>query len=75
MAVGFTPTDSLEELRRAYRAVQALKKTLRKARRCFDARLLKQLDTEIANASLILTEIEQRLADAGKELADLTHNT
>jgi len=63
MSVGFVPTDSLEQLRRAYMALQELEKTLTNARTCFDARRLHQLDTEIANAWLITTEIKRRLAE------------
>lgn len=70
MSVGFTPTDPLEELRRTYRAVQELQKTLIKARRCFDNRRLKQLDTELANAWLMASEIQMRVANAGKNLAE-----
>ena len=68
MSVGFTPTDPLEELRRAYKAVRELRKALHRARKSFDSRQLKQLDNDIGNAWLISTEIERRLADAGKEL-------
>lgn len=68
MSVAFVPTDPLEQLRRAYKSVQELRKTLTKVRRSFDARRLTQLDTEIANAWLISTEIKRRLTEAGKEL-------
>ena len=75
MSVGFTPTDALEQLRRAYTAVQELEKTLANARKCFDARRLHQLDTEIANAWLIVTEIKRRLTEAGKELKNGKNKT
>jgi hypothetical protein len=68
MSVGFAPTHPLEELRRAYAALQELEKTLANARKCFDARKLQQLDTEIANAWLVTTEIKRRLTEAGKDL-------
>jgi hypothetical protein len=46
MSVGFVATDPVEELRRgAYKAVQALRKSLSNARKSFDSRRLKQLDT------------------------------
>jgi hypothetical protein len=68
VSVGFTPTEALEELRRAYRAVEQLQKSLASARQSFSSRELKQLDTDIANAWLISTEIKQRLTTAGKDL-------
>lgn len=70
MSVGFVPDDPLEELRRAYRAVNELRKILTRARTSFNSRRLEQLDTEIANAWLISTEIKRRLGEAGKELKD-----
>jgi len=69
MAVGFTAEDSVEELRRAYKAVKELRKALTRARKAFDRRRLTELDTEIANAWLISTEIKDRLAKAGKDLS------
>ena len=68
MSVGFTPTDPLEQLRRAYTVLQELEKTLANARKCFGARKLHQLDTEIANAWLITTEVKRWLTQAGQEL-------
>jgi hypothetical protein len=58
----------LEQLRRAYAAVQELEKTLTNARKYFDMRKLTQLDTEIANAWLIATELNRRVVEAGKDL-------
>jgi hypothetical protein len=68
MSVGLAPTHPLEELRLAYAALQELEKTLANARKCFDLGELHQLDTEIANAWLVTTEIKRRLTEAGKEL-------
>ena len=68
MSVGFTPTDPVEQLRRAYTALNELRKALKNARRSFDKRNLRQVDTELANAWLISDEIKRRLADAGERL-------
>lgn len=69
-AVGFAPTDPIEELRRTYKAVQELRKTLKNARKAFDSRRLKELDTALMNAWLISTEIEDRLVAAGQRFTE-----
>ena len=75
MSVGFVGTGPLEELRRVYNAVKELRKSLADARKSFDSRQVKQLDTDIANAWLISTEIERRLANAGAGLASPTQTS
>lgn len=63
-AVGQAPSDPEDELQLAISAVNDLRETLKKQRRCFDANDRKGLDTEIKNAWLISTEIDTRLQNA-----------